>query len=497
MPALRTTVPETPDELVRRLTPRDDILVAEVEVSAGRFHCIGGAFSTWTRTVEHDGNEIVETVTYRTAVPHWGRLMDQVLRRGARTRLAPGSNPWWAPARRLDAADSTIMGLCATLSMMTGFLGALGGLTMTYIAKDFGENVAAQSVALAVIRAGAILTFMALALADRAGRRPILRAVLIGSATAALLTAASPNLAAVTATQVVCRGLVAAAAFLLPVVCAEELPAHSRAYAIGIMAMSGGLGAGVVLWFLPIVDVASWAWRLIYLLAVPTIAVTLRTIRRLPETRRFIRDDHVPNERSVQHVRRSRLVVLAVGLFLLSMFSAPSQQLQNEYLRSARGYSATGVTLFLVLTNIWGGVGIVLGSRWADRRSRRATMALGLVGLAVGNSLMFTLSGAPMWMASIVGSMVGAAVVPSLGALQPELFPTLRRGTANGFLNGLGVIGSITGLLVAGNFVVDDRYGPTMMVLAVGPLIVALMMGLLPETAGRELEDLNPDDVAA
>ena len=31
-----------------------------------------------------------------------------------------------------------------------------------------------------------------------------------------------------------------------------------------------------------------------------------------------------------------------------------------------------------------------------------------------------------------VGSIVGGATIPSLGVLNPELFPTSRRGLANG-----------------------------------------------------------------
>ena len=190
----------------------------------------------------------------------------------------------------------------------------------------------------------------------------------------------------------------------------------------------------------------------------------------------------------------SRLVVLAAGMFFLNIFTAPTQQLQTDYLRNTRGLSSTAVAVFILATNTWGFIGIFAGAKLADRSSRRRAATIGLLGLAIGNTAMFCIGGPPMWVASLVGSMVGAAVVPSLGALLPELFPTLRRGAANGLLNGAAVIGSMTGLYVVGQVVTDGTYGPTVAALALGPLIVAGLVWRLPETAGIELEALNPDD---
>ncbi|MGH9273071.1 MAG: MFS transporter, partial [Acidimicrobiales bacterium] len=78
----------------------------------------------------------------------------------------------------------------------------------------------------------------------------------------------------------------------------------------------------------------------------------------------------------------------------------------------------------------------------------------------------------------------------------PELFPTSLRGRANGIIASLGVTGSVIGLVVAG--VLSDRWGglgPALAVLAVGPALMALLVLIAyPETAHRELEELNPED---
>ncbi len=58
------------------------------------------------------------------------------------------------------------------------------------------------------------------------------------------------------------------------------------------------------------------------------------------------------------------------------------------------------------------------------------------------------------------------------------------------------LIGSAGGLILCG--VMADsfgRIGPAMSILSVGPLLLAaLVMVAYPETAGKELEDLNPED---
>jgi hypothetical protein len=60
----------------------------------------------------------------------------------------------------------------------------------------------------------------------------------------------------------------------------------------------------------------------------------------------------------------------------------------------------------------------------------------------------------------------------------------------------LGVTGSVIGLVVAG--LLSDRWGglgPALSVLAFGPVAMAvLVLVAYPETAHRELEELNPED---
>ena len=55
--------------------------------------------------------------------------------------------------------------------------------------------------------------------------------------------------------------------FLVAVVAAEEMPRNSRAYAVSVLAMASGLGAGVAVMALPLADISAGSWRLVYLVA--------------------------------------------------------------------------------------------------------------------------------------------------------------------------------------------------------------------------------------
>jgi hypothetical protein len=58
---------------------------------------------------------------------------------------------------------------------------------------------------------------------------------------------------------------------------------------------------------------------------------------------------------------------------------------------------------------------------------------------------------------------------------------------------GGGVIGLLAGGVLADAF---DSFGPTMALLAIGPMLMAILVfKRFPETAHRELEDINPADL--
>ena len=82
---------------------------------------------------------------------------------------------------------------------------------------------------------------------------------------------------------------------------------------------------------------------------------------------------------------------------LLNLFVAPASAFQNRYLKNERGYSASRISLFTLLTNTPGGIGIIAGGRLADMRGRRIVGSVALVGGTVCTVWFFFASGWAMW----------------------------------------------------------------------------------------------------
>ena len=488
------------DEVSVYERPRDDI-VAEADLGGGVFGQAKGPFASYERrlTTEPKGDlvEITEITEFKLAVPVWKIVLNPLVKRELARRRPEGSQAWWAPSDRLDQRTASVLGMLALLSVLAGFLGSLLSQTITFVAEDFGADKSAQGVTLAAVRIGVLLALVLVALADRRGRKTILiRAALAGCIVAAT-AALTANLWGYGISQTIARGLSTAMALLIGVAAAEETPAGSRAYAASVLALCAALGAGMVVWMIPIADLAVSAWRIIYLVPLLAIPAVIAIGRHLPETKRF----EVYRERDMSTApnigrRRRRIALLGSSAFLTAMFAAPASQFQNEFLRTERGYSGVKISLFQLTTNTPAGIGVFVGGHLADVRGRRLVGAVALIGGTVFTVVRYAGFGWVMWVAGILGTVIGAAIIPTLGVYGPEMFGTADRGWSNGVLTTIGVAGSALGLIAVG--VLTDNvttFGTTFAILALAPLTVAaLVLTLYPETARRELEDLNPED---
>lgn len=550
MRTVTTTEVVDDERLAQYLTARDD-LVAERALGDGRFALAEGPFDDYERRVEvrpvDGGHEVTQTTSYQLAIPIWGFLFQGVVKRTIRRGPDPEAKiPWWSPADRLDARAARSLSLLCMLAYYAGYLGTLLTQTNTFAKDEFGSTDTEITTMLAVVRVAALLALGVTVLADRRGRRTIM----LGSAMAGcLLTAVgalAPNLALLGASQTLARTASTALGLIIAIYAVEEMPAGARAFAVSVLGMTGALGAGFAVIALPLADIGPSAWRILYLLPLPIFVPGIIAIaRHLPESRRFEvvdvdahrpggappdgtddADDDQPapllsaplgaglgatvhpvggeaeavDTRALaaqfggSHARR--FVLLAGSALLLVVFSTPASQLLNEYLRDEQGFSATRIALFTILTNTPGGIGVVVGGRMADVRGRKIVGAVAVLGGVGFTVLMFQGTGAAIWLWSILGAIIGAAALPALAVYGPELFPTSMRGRANGGINVVRVVGEVGALLTVGWLI--DRVGGlpnALTIMAIGPLLLAvIIIALYPETAHRELEELNPED---
>ena len=544
--AVRTTSVCDDAQLHATLTPRDDALVLETIAAdpSGRadpvgdaptgeidFDCAHGPFSDYRRSVRwarsSDGTIAVDQeVEYRLAIPYWARLYDPLVRRALPDGIRRGARPWWTTPDRLSSGQSTMVASMALFNLVAGLLYGLLTQVLTFIAADLGDGSRSQQTeVLSAVRLGVVVTVVVMLVADRRGRRRIAVWSFAAAAVLTVITALAPSLWAVAGLQLVARNLAIAGLLCVDTIAVEELPPGSRAMVTGLGTLAYGLGAGVIVMTLPLADIGPWGWRLTFVVAGLSLPLIWSAARHLPESGRFRRLDATrrsaqvstepastepaptetaptgpalldpspaePAQRESRRINPRRFVLIASIFLLFNVFVAPASQLQNDYLRTERGFSGLMITVFVIATSTPGGLGVLAGGRLADVRGRRAAIVPGLVALGVFNAIFFVLSGVPMWFGSLLGSVLGGLAVPAMGVIAPELFPTARRAGVRGFITAVAVGGSVCGLMVAGPLVDAHGYGFTFTVLAVAPLLAAGLALAIPETRGRELEEIN------
>ncbi len=481
-----------PGELAQICRPRTQ-LVLERLTSEGNFEAVEGPVKQYHRTVQvAETGEVTQTIDFVLAIPYFAWLFRPAFKR-AMSRPETGGFPWWAPPARLDARAATVLGTLALLAVAFGYLNTLFTQTVAFAGEQFGSTNTAQGLAGGVVRIGGVVSLVVIASADRRGRRPVVLASAIAGSVLAATGALAPTLSWLAGSQLLARGFASALAALITIMAAEEMPARARAWAVSLMAMAGGLGAGLCVLSLRLADTGPGGWRLLYLIALLAVPVVLKARHQLPESRRFLAVH--PEAPVAGHGRR--LLLIATSGLLASIFVAPQSQFGNQFLRSERGFSGGRIGLFTILVGTPAAIGIVAGGRLADVRGRRVVAAVSLIGGSACTVAFFFSSGWSTWTWAVIGNIVSAAAIPALGVYGPELFPTSLRGRANGLVTATGLAGSALGLGLAG--ALSDQFGrigPAMATLAVAPLLLAaLVLIAYPETAGAELEDLNPEDL--
>ncbi|GIU87627.1 MAG: hypothetical protein KatS3mg009_2142 [Acidimicrobiia bacterium] len=389
----------------------------------------------------------------------------------------------------------------AALAVVT-FGGALFGQFADPVSESFAASDAQLGVALAVTRLGALASLVVAAFADRRGRRRSILVGVVGSAVACAVSAVAPTLELFTAAQVLQRACMNATAIVAGIAVVEEAPEGARAYAASMLALAGGFGFSFAVVALPFADLGPEGWRIPYAAGAATVLLVPRIARHLGETARYralVERDDVARGRFRELLGRRygrRFLLLAIVGFLTNLFNAPSSQLMNKYLQDERGFSSSGVALFRgVTTALPGLVGLLVGGRVAELRGRKPVALAALLAATVMQVVFFLRGGGLIWVMSAGAVLAASAAGIALATLDAELFPTEVRGTSNGLLLVVSVLGSVTGLVLAG--ALSDPLGGLGRAIAlcgVAGLLAACFVPALPETGSRALDEISPSE---
>jgi len=334
------------------------------------------------------------------------------------------------------------------------------------------------------------------------------------------LTAFSTNLAMFTALQSasrVCLGAEYAVALTMIV---EEFPAERRGSAIGKLLMGEAIGAVVVALLLVagIDKVAHLQWRTLYLVGIVPLVVLAYFRRRLRETRRFTEHRLAVSaaggslrigfwEPWRPAFRRTLVLVGLIHLLQsLPLFGATSWFFY--YGEREAGINPTFLFIIFIAAYGFGTLGYLVCGWMMERFGRRPTAIIfGVLAAASAMGLFQARNTVALGALLLVAVFFGLGMAPVLGAISTELFPTyIRNQSAAWARNIFQISGFILGPLLVG--VLGDHYtgalgsvGDTVSILVLLFLPATwLIWRHLPETKGRELEEIEADlgiDLAA
>jgi MFS family permease len=405
----------------------------------------------------------------------------------------------------------TLLLLLLAATFFEGYDGSILALVLPAIRDTFNVGESQLGVSRAIIELGLGGAFFLARAGDRWGRRRLLLWSVLGYTLMTALTAASRDLWSFTAFQSLSRVFLGAEYAVAVTMIVEEFPKDRRARVLGIFLMCSAVGAiVVVLLSIGGLDSTALGWRGLYLVGVIPLLFLAFFRRRLKETRRF--EEHaeaIEKGGGSLHVsflepwrpqfRRTLVMVGMIHLFRsLPLFGATAWYFY--YAQGEGGLSKTKSELIFLVAYGFGTVGYWVCGRLMDSWGRRPTAITYGSLAAVSAFALFQAHGIAIGVLLVVAVFFGLGMAPVTGAISTELFPTyIRNQSAAWCRNVFEISGFILGPLLVG--VLGDHYtgalgsiGDTVSILIL--LFVPatwLIWRHLPETKGRELEEIESD----
>lgn len=281
------------------------------------------------------------------------------------------------------------------------------------------------------------------------------------------------------------------------VLVAETWPARHRAKAIGLMQAGWAIGA-LFAAALSAVMLERFGWRALFLVgALPAVAAWL--IRRtVPEPEIWQRREVVRTRWTdifaPSIVRRTVVATLLSSSVLIAFWGVITWLpafLASPIAEGGAGLTVTRSAWWLIALQVGAFFGYVSFGWIADRIGRRPAFTFFMIAATIVVPL-FAFKARSAATLLLLGPLVGYfahGYFSLFGAMLAELFPTSIRATAQGFCYNAGRLASAAAPLAIGSAAKQYGLGAAIAADSLFFALGAILIWLLPETRGRELEE--------
>lgn len=398
-------------------------------------------------------------------------------------------------ATPLSAYQRRLLGFLGLATFFEGYdLFALAQI-LPNMRAEFGLTAAQGGMIVAVASVGAVLAYLLVRRADEWGRRRVLVLSVLGYTVLSLLTALSPNAWVFGIAQLLGRIFLISEYTVAMIYAAEEYPADRRGMVIGVLQACSSFGAIVCAATVPLLLATPLGWRSVYLVGALPLLLLAFVQHGLRETGRFADATPVAKPsltRIFQTPYRRRVLQMGAIWALTAIGTQNAVTFWKEFAIGERNFSDAQVGVSLTVAAVVAMPLVLFSGKLLDVVGRRVGATVIFVTAAVGVFACYTLHDPRLLTAALILGVFGAsAVMPVLNAYTTELFPTELRSEAFAWANNLiGRTGFLVSPLLVGLAADAFGWGPAVAATAVFPILALIaILWLLPETAGRELEE--------
>lgn len=400
------------------------------------------------------------------------------------------------PPAGLTRADTRLLWLLAAALFVGHYDMSVLGLALPDLQRTFDIPEEDLGKVLAAARFGALPAIVLALLADRAGRRSLLIATLLGASVATVATGFARTTQEFMFLQFCVRAFGTAEEIIAVVYLLEMLPASHRGWGVGFLAAMGALGSGLASLLYSLVEFLPGGWRALYVIAAFPMLYIAWARRMLPESKPF--EERVvergksvfwqPFQEIMRHHRRQMLAISFIAAAFWFHLS-PALNFMSKYLQDIHGFTPPEVSLLYIAAGAFAIFGNTIAGRVSDVIGRRPTLVAGLVLNGIATVVFYNVGGwlIPVaWIATLFGYFVVEVMVT---AMSGELFPANCRSTASMLRSICAMFAAVAGLFIEGSlFNILGSHAAALSMLCLASLLaIPVVVLVLRETSRTEL----------